>query len=236
MKRKLPMFVAGTLFGLAISVGSIAVAANAELVAKVFNRKIVVDGKELKLEDKPLIINNKTYLPVRNIAEGLGYNVTLNEKQIELKTKTVVNNTTTNNDQSKVSNDKGEYVKDLNNIIKHEDKLDVNRIKSAIAANEFSINVQDKETGYSLMHYVVLENDFTLYSYLKANKANFELQDNEGRTPLHISVIEKNNLYFGELTNEFRVKTKTKDNYGKTASDYAEQNSTFFRALKNYKE
>jgi hypothetical protein len=73
--KKSGMFILGTVFGLALSVTSVAVAANTELVAKVVNYKINVNGKEQKFDNKVVSIDGTTYLSVRDVGKATGYKV-----------------------------------------------------------------------------------------------------------------------------------------------------------------
>src|SRR5690606_7564134 len=104
-------------------------------------------------------------------------------------------------------------------------------LKEAIKSGELNVNAQDQDTGESLLHLVIKQNNFPVYEVIKANKINPSLKDNEGLTPLHVAVIEENGFYFGELTTEFRVE-QYKDNSGKYPIDYTEGiSSTFHRSL-----
>lgn len=73
MKQKfklLTAFLCGAVFFSGVSYAS-----TGELVAKVVDFKIVVNGKETTLNNDPVLINNYTYLPVRDVAELLKMDV-----------------------------------------------------------------------------------------------------------------------------------------------------------------
>lgn len=88
------------------------------------NYKFVVNGVEKKLTSTPVVINNTTYLPVRAVADSLGYQVGLKGNTINLDSQ---NNTTTNNtkkddltsfyDKSKLGGVKGTVTWQYNKFI-----------------------------------------------------------------------------------------------------------------------
>ncbi|MGG3508407.1 stalk domain-containing protein [Paenibacillus lautus] len=59
-------------------------AASGSLTATIANYKLMVNGKEENLKNKPVVINGTTYLPVREVSQAVGYNVTLNKGNIML--------------------------------------------------------------------------------------------------------------------------------------------------------
>lgn len=67
-------FVMGLVFGLVLAI-SFSVMANSKIVAQYFNPTITVDGHKVNLKSKPVTINGTTYLPMRDLAETLNYNV-----------------------------------------------------------------------------------------------------------------------------------------------------------------
>lgn len=67
-------FVMGLVFGLVLAM-SFSVMANSKIVAQYFNPTIIVDGNKIALKTKPVLINGSTYLPMRELAETLDYNV-----------------------------------------------------------------------------------------------------------------------------------------------------------------
>lgn len=48
------------------------------------SKKVIVDDKELYMDVVPFLQNQRTYVPVRFVAEGLGYNVDWNDKTREV--------------------------------------------------------------------------------------------------------------------------------------------------------
>lgn len=56
-------------------------AENEMVSAIVSGIKIIIDGNELETENEPVIINDRTYLPLRAIAEGIGADVDYNEEE-----------------------------------------------------------------------------------------------------------------------------------------------------------
>lgn len=249
--KKIATFALGVVVGGALFSG-VAVGAANYLKASIYNVKIVVDNKEAKLSDQPLNVNGKTYLPLRDTANALGYGVSsVTSSKIELKSGATPNTNTntntspataTNTDSTSTnksngtntSNNKGVYVKNLEATYSTDEKLDVEKIKEALNSGKLDVNAQDEETGNTLLHYVVLENNYEAYKAIKRNALNPNVKNKEGKTPLHISVIEKNSFYFGELLTDMRADAKIKDNNGKLPIDYAEKNSSFQLHLEGY--
>lgn len=87
MNQKLKLataFACGAIFFSGISY-----AADSDLLAKIVDYKISVNGSEKKLENKPVLINESTYLPLRELAELIGYEVGWNNGEIALNSKKV---------------------------------------------------------------------------------------------------------------------------------------------------
>lgn len=73
MKKLMFGLVVGFLLGMSAT-GFAAVGDRVEAVFKQFN--ITIDGEPVTLETIPLVYNGTSYLPVRELANKLGYNVT----------------------------------------------------------------------------------------------------------------------------------------------------------------
>jgi len=202
-----------------------------EIIAKQSSYKVKVDGIEQKLSNKPVTINGSAYLPVREVASITGYDVKFDGKSgtINLLGEGYVESSA---EKTSNPNKDGVYVKNLSTKYNNDkDQLDASLLKEAIKSGELNVNAQDQDTGESLFHLVIKQNNFPAYEVIKANKINPSLKDNEGLTPLHVAVIEENSFYYGELKNEFNVK-QHKDNSGKYPIDYAGGvSSTFHRSL-----
>lgn len=238
--KKIGIFVLGVVAG-GVLFSGVAVGAANYLKASIYNVKIVVDNKEAKLSDQPLNVNGKTYLPLRDTANALGYGVSsVTSSKIELKsggaTISIPSNpntgsaSTNNNNGStltKPSNGKGEYVRDLKTKYSTDEKLDAAKLKIAIDSGEITVNAQDEATGDSLLQMVIKENNYNAYLAIKRNALNVNTQNKEGQTALHTAVIEENDFYFGELLNSLKANSKIKDNNGLQPIDYAKKNSSF---------
>lgn len=241
---KIPTFMLGAIVGITLTAGT-AVGAATYLKATQSNVKILVDGTQAKLSDSPLNVNGRLYLPVRDTANALGYSVeSVTSSKVSLK-EGASSNTTTNggstgtstnsntNSSSTSNNTGGQYVQGLYEKYSTNGKLDAAKIKEAIAAKEITVNTQDKETGNSLMHYVVLENNYSLFLTIKRNALDVNLQNNDKQTPLHLAVINKNSFYYGELE-QLKANPNIEDKNGLLAIDYAEKNSVFDIGLDAY--
>jgi len=226
---KIPTLLLGVVIGATLTSATAVGAAN-YLKANIYNVKIVVDNKEAKLTDQPLNVNGRTYLPLRDTANALGYGVSsVTSSKIELKSDgstpaTSSTSTTDKTTTSTTNNAKGEYVKDLENKFSSDGKIDANKVKLAIAAGEISVNAQDEATGNSLLHYAVLQDNYSLYQVIHVNALNPNLKNKDGQTPLHLAVIEKNRFYLGELK-DLKVDANIVDNASKKAIDYATDSS-----------
>jgi hypothetical protein len=78
-------FISGLILGLLIATAS-GVAANSEIVAKFTSFNFVINGESKQLETQPVVVNGSSYLPVRELSNLLGYDVTYkaDTKTIEL--------------------------------------------------------------------------------------------------------------------------------------------------------
>lgn len=81
MRQKLKLAIA--FFCGALFFGGISYAADA-LTARIVNYKIVVNGQEKFLSEKPVLINNRLYLPVRDIGTITGYTVNYKNQVVTL--------------------------------------------------------------------------------------------------------------------------------------------------------
>lgn len=79
MKKAVIGCICGTMFFSGVSY-----AASGSLTATIANYKLMVNGKEQNLKNKPVVINGTTYLPLREVSQAVGYNVTLNKGNIML--------------------------------------------------------------------------------------------------------------------------------------------------------
>ncbi|MEK4207161.1 hypothetical protein [Paenibacillus sp. FSL R10-2788] len=238
--KKIPTFALGLIVGITLTAGT-AVGAATYLKATPKKVNIVVGSSQKSVE--AMNVNEKLYVPVRDAGDSFGYTVsgvtsstvtfTEGVTTKAVGTGTTTNNTSTNN--TKPENAGAELVEGLRDKYSTDGKLDAAKIKAGIAAKEITVNAQNKEDGNSLLHYVILEDNFAVYSVIKVNNLNVNLQNSEKQTPLMLSVINENNFYYGELTNYFKSNAYIKDNSGKQAIDYAKKNSFYEADLKAYK-
>lgn len=78
-------FIAGLIFGLIIATSVVGLA-NSEITAKFTSFNLVIDGETKQLETQPLVYNGTSYLPLRELSNLVGYDVTYkaDSKTIEL--------------------------------------------------------------------------------------------------------------------------------------------------------
>ncbi|MGM1020008.1 MAG: stalk domain-containing protein [Bacillota bacterium] len=239
MKKRIPTFLAGAIFGVAVAVSGVA-GASTYLKATLAPTKIIVDGEQAKLSDSPINVNGKAYLPLRDTASAMGYNVaSASGSKIELvksngtvptpsstpsAVTTTKNETTTAVKQGGKTFNVDQYTKG--------DKLDGEKIAAAIASGELTINSQDAATGKSLLMYVIEKDDYATYQIIHKNGLNPNLQDNEGNTALHYAVLTERNYYLGELK-DMKVDANKKNKNGEKAIDIT-KNSGDKDSLKVY--
>ncbi|OME41410.1 ankyrin repeat domain-containing protein [Paenibacillus odorifer] len=240
MFKKIPTFTMGLVLGIALTAGT-AVGAATYLKATPKTMKIVVGSNQKSVE--AMSVNDKLYVPVRDAGTSFGYQVssvtssivTFKEGSTTATNKSVdVGMTDKRNNATTSSKTGGEFVQGLHDKYSADGKLDAKKVALAIAAKEITVNAQDEETGNSLMHYAILEDNFALYSVIKANLLNVNLINYEGKTTLHLAVINENRFYLGELQNEFRADAKIKDNSGKLPIDYATKGTSTYNGLQGY--
>ncbi|QNR65538.1 hypothetical protein IAQ67_16785 [Paenibacillus peoriae] len=242
MKKRIPTFLAGAIFGVAVAVSGVA-GASTYLKATLTPTKIIVDGEQAKLSDSPINVNGKAYLPLRDTASAMGYNVaSASGGKIEL----VKSNGTTpapSSTPSAATNTKSEpattAVKQGGKIFNVEqyakgDKLDSEKIAAAIASGELTINSQDAN-GDSILHWVIRKNDYATYLVIKKNALNVNIQNALGNTPLHESILDKNGFYLGELAGgTYKAKPNIKNKNGALPIDLVDQKSSQYRTLYAY--
>lgn len=246
---KIPTFMLGAIVGITLT-GATAVGAATYLKATHSNVKIVVDGTQAKLSDSPLNVNGKLYLPVRDTANAMGYSVeSVTSTQVSLKEGVSASNTTNNgstasndsssgtnatNPSTNNNNSTSKKVNNLKETYSTDGKLDADKIRTALNSGALDVNAQDSSNGgNTLLMYVIEEDNYEAYKAIKRNALNVDVQRDDGKTALMLTVINKNDFYFGEMTN-LKADATIKDISGKQAIDYTGDNSTEQRYLKIY--
>lgn len=241
--KKIPTFLLGTIVGITLTAGT-AVGAATILKATPKTVKIVVGSNQKSVE--AMNVQNKLYVPVRDAGDSFGYSVsgvtsstvtfnqgvkTGNTTPADNKSNTSTTNSPTNTKPEKAGT---ELVDRLHDKYSTDGKLDANKVKAGIAAKEITVNAQNKEDGNSLLHYVVLENNFAVYEVIKVNLLNPNLVNSEGQTPLMLAVLNENIFYLGELTNVYKSDANIIDSKNKKAIDYSKKNSSTYIDLEAY--
>ena len=72
--KKVPTFTFGMVVGVVMTAGGVAGATNF-FKASPSSVSIIVDNQSVELSEKPMVVNNRLYLPVRDISNALGYSV-----------------------------------------------------------------------------------------------------------------------------------------------------------------
>nr|WP_087433210.1 stalk domain-containing protein [Paenibacillus apiarius] len=225
------------LFVGAILTAGTAVGAATFYKATPMNIKVVVGEKQAKLSDSPLNVNGKTYLPLRDTASALGYSVqSVTSSEITLKEKANVDREKNQKNTDKNNNTKTTIqtvkMKNLKETYSTDGKLDAAKIKEALNIETLDVNAQDSDTGMTLFHYVVLEDNYEAYKAIRRNNLNVDIPDNKGQTPLFLTVIHENSFFFGEVLDELNADFMVKDSEGKQAIDYTAKGTSFYNALR----
>ncbi|RPK28793.1 hypothetical protein [Paenibacillus xylanexedens] len=243
MLSKLPTFMLGAIVGVAVTAGS-AVGAATYLKATQSNVKIVVDGAQAKLSESPLNVNGKLYLPVRDTANAMGYSIeSVTSSQVSLKDSSPSSSSTTpptNSTSSTSSNSTNtnttasKKVNNLKEIYSTDDKLDAEKIRTALNNGTLDVNAQDSSNGdNTLLMYSIEEKNYEAYKALKRNSLNVDIQRADGKTALHLVTINEDRFYFGELKN-LKADPDIKDNSSKKPLDYAKEDSAMYDLLRIY--
>ncbi|MGQ4679427.1 stalk domain-containing protein [Paenibacillus polymyxa] len=240
MKKRIPTFIAGAIVGVAVTLSGIA-GASTYLKATLLNTKVIVNGTEAKLNDQPISVNGRSYLPVRDTASAMGYSVkSANSSKIELVegvstlsvTPSTASQSTKVDTSSAATTNKGGRIFLVDQFKKENGKLDSEKIKAAIESGELTVNSQDSN-GDSILHWTIRLNDYATWLVIKKNGLNVNVQNNLGNTPLHETVKDKNSFYLGELK-DLKASPTIKNAEGKLPIDYAEPNSGAHSSLRVY--
>lgn len=247
MKKRfasVPAFALGAIVGVALTAGT-AVGAAVYLKAVPSPAKIVVNGSEIKLSESPVVIQNKLYIPVREFSDALGYQVgSVGTDQIGIIPKSTSEAGSPSipgapSESEGAPAQERHLVKNLGKLIEMNGELNMQKIYIVIAAGEARLYSQDEATGNGLLHYLILNGDSSLYDPFvqmdgKAGELDYNLQNFDGQTPLHLAVIHKNDFYIDKLLNQHKADASIQDVSGKTALDYAEKDSKQYKALTAY--
>lgn len=89
MFKKAKHLIIGFVLGASVMCFIPGFAANNQVTAIFNDLSIKIDGKIINSTDKPITLNNRTYLPVRPIAENLGASVSFDQTNqiVEIKSK-----------------------------------------------------------------------------------------------------------------------------------------------------
>ncbi|WP_028588874.1 stalk domain-containing protein [Paenibacillus massiliensis] len=202
--KKLSLFIAGTVFGIVLATASVA-GASTYLKATQLTTKVYVDGKEAKLSEKPISVNGRSYLPVRDTANALGYSVaSATGAKIELVQGGVTSaptsqSTTTKAEPASTTKIAGSKIANLEQTYTKGDKLDAAQIATDIASGKIDLNVQDSNNGKTLLMLVIEKDDFETYKVIRKNALKPDLQDSNGNTALHYAIKHRLVFYIGAM-------------------------------------
>jgi hypothetical protein len=91
-------YIIGAVVGATLMFSTQAFAAIGEKIEAIYAEfKLIVNGKEIVLDETPIVVNGNSYLPVRSLSNMLGYDVTYraDSRTIELRNGVVQPNTQT---------------------------------------------------------------------------------------------------------------------------------------------
>ncbi|MNW28322.1 Ankyrin repeats (3 copies) [compost metagenome] len=239
--KKISTFIAGALFGVVLASAGVA-GASTYLKATQLTTKVYVDGQEAQLSEKPVSINGRSYLPVRDTANAMGYSVaSATGSKIELVQGGVSSSTTTTQPTStkaeptSTTKTGGSKIANLEQTYAKGDKLDAAQIAADIASGKIDLNVQDASTGKSLLMLVIEKDDFETYKVIRKNALKPDLQDANGDTGFHYAARSDSMFYLGALM-DMKANPNIKNRNGKLAIDLAtrEMGSILYGDLKGY--
>ena len=156
MKQKfkyLISFLCGAIFFSGVSYA----AESTQLIAKVANYKIVVNGKEKQLKNKPVIINNSTYVPLRELGEIVGAKVGFSNGVINLESNQSISNTGGNTSEGgqQYNFQKLPVTKELDGI-----SVTVNSVEITEGSTNFHLTIRNNTSDKILVRF-----DDTLLGY-----------------------------------------------------------------------
>ncbi|MFW5433175.1 stalk domain-containing protein [Paenibacillus apiarius] len=235
--KKITILITGIFIGVALSAGTV-VGATTYLKATQSNVKLVVNETEAKLSNPPVHVNGKLYLPVRDTANALGYSVqSVTHSTVTLKEGISQNTSAQTNDskaKENIQKKENQMVKNLKETYSTDGKLDAAKIKEALNNATLNVNAQDTDTGNTLLMYVILEDNYEAYKAIRRNDLDPNIQNKDKQTSLHLTTINKNYFYRGELLDELKVDASIKDASDKLAIDYTEKGTSDYYRLKMY--
>ncbi|WP_411735138.1 stalk domain-containing protein [Paenibacillus sp. M2] len=240
---KLPTFMLGAIVGIAVTAGS-AVGAATYFKATQSNVKVVVDGTQATLSVSPMNIGGKLYLPVRDTANAMGYSVeSVTNSQVSLKESSSSSNTTPSTSNSSTTTapsnstnantTASKKVKNLKETYSTDDKLDAEKIRTALNSGTLGVNDQDSSTSKTLLMLAIEENNYEAYKAIKRNALDPNIRDSQGMTALHIVAKNEDRFYFGELK-ILKADPDIKNNDGKKPIDLTKEGSAMYDLLKIY--
>lgn len=233
MKKNMITFIVGFLCAtLIFSSVSVIASVRRDVTATIADFNFLINGEEVEVEGDVLAYDGRTHVQVRGLMEAAGYEVDyddatrtviLNKKQQVDVNESIIHPKTS---QSETGG--------LDRVIENEEgSLDLDVIKQAIENGEIEVDSID-ENGNTLL---LLASDkienYYVGEYLINQGANLNHQNNEGKTAVHIAVIE-NNQAFLRLLIESGASTIIEDNDGKKPIDYTKEYSTIWGTLKAY--
>jgi len=188
MNQKLKLltaFLCGAVFFNGVSYAA------SNLTATVTNLKIVVNGQEKSLSEKPVVINNKTYLPVRDIGTITGYQVNYQKGVVSLDG---VNTTDQNNSSASTSASTDTTTETTTD----KPRFDFKKLPITVMHDDVSVTVNSVSQGeYSTDFNVTIVNnsseDLQVQYDLNALGANYDVPGKEYKT--YGTIGEKNEFY-----------------------------------------
>lgn len=189
MKKLLIGFACGALFFSGVSY-----AASGKLTASIANYKLVINGKEKALKNKPVIINGTTYLPLRETSEAVGYNVALKNGQILLDNGSAASNQSASGTTSNTTKNNYTMLDELVEL-----KLNVNGKYYGLAAGSrlyMSGNTIYCQFDASQVDLIVsiASNDYKVYETGNDNP-DFITADHFASSYKYLEIIEKQKSY-----------------------------------------
>lgn len=241
MKKNMITFIVGFLCAtLIFSSVSVIASVRQDVTATIADFNFLINGEKVEVDGDVLAYDGRTHVQVRGLMEAVGYKVDYDDA-----TRTVIlsNNQEENSQKINQSDNASSNPEPDNNVIEglgdmfrnDDGNLDLEAIKQAIENGEIEVDSVDENGNTLLLIAAEKLEDYYVGEYLINQGANLNHQNNEGKTAVHITAIEKNPPFL-RLLRESGASTIIEDNDGKKPIDYTEKYSGLWATLDFYKQ
>jgi hypothetical protein len=175
-------FISGLIIGLILAF-SFGVIASSELAVKYFSPNIIVNGGKVELESQPVLVNGSTFLPMRELSNILGYDVTYkaDSKTIELTS------STNTNEPTAIETDKNQ-----SNLISAKELNEKFNLKFTMVESDGPLIIKNDNITIEIS-----KEKFA--KLLSENKVNIEVLTDEMTTTFDVHIINGSYFFGNEI-------------------------------------